>query len=128
VNLNSLPPDLRAAITAAQNKLAFAVVVLDLRELRAFTNFFLICSAASSPQVQAIHNEVEHQLEKLGRRATQREGYNAGQWVLMDYGNFVVHIFSEQGRVFYDLERLWRNAKRFEIPVLAPAQRTASQP
>lgn len=127
MNLNALPPDLRAAISAVQNKLAFAVVVLDLRELRAFTSFFLICSGASTPQVQAIHDEVELQLEKLGRRATQREGYAAGQWVLMDYGSFVVHIFSEQGRVFYDLERLWRNAKRYEIPAPGPAQRTASQ-
>lgn len=127
MNLNALPHDLRAAISAVQNKLAFAVVVLDLRELRAFTSFFLICSAASTPQVQAIHDEVEHQLEKLGRRATQREGYAAGQWVLMDYGSFVVHIFSEQGRVFYDLERLWRNAKRYELPAPGPAQRTAGQ-
>lgn len=125
MNPNSLPPDLRAALAAVQNKLAFAVVVLDLRELGAFTSFFLICSGASTPQVQAIHDEVEHELEKLGRRAAQREGYNAGQWVLMDYGNFVVHIFSEQGRVFYDLERLWRSAKRIEIPAPGAAQRQA---
>ena len=122
MNLNSLPPDLRAAITAVQNKLAFAVVVLDLREIGAFTNFFLICSAASTPQVQAIHDEVERELEKFGRRATQREGYNAGQWALMDYGNFVVHAFSEQGRVFYNLERLWRTAKRIEVPAPGAAR------
>jgi len=127
VNLNSLPPDLRAALAAVQNKLAFSVVVLDLRELGAFTNFFLICSAASTPQVQAIHDEVEHELEKLGRRAVQREGYNAGQWALMDYGSFVVHIFSEQGRGFYDLERLWRNAKRYQVPAPVAARRQAGQ-
>jgi len=125
VNLNSLPPDLSAAITAVQNKLAFSVVVLDLRQLGAFTSFFLICSAASTPQVQAIHDEVERQLETLGRCVLQREGYSAGQWVLMDYGSFVVHVFSEQGRVFYDLERLWRAARRFEIPAPSAAQRQA---
>lgn len=125
MNLNSLPPDLRAAIAAAQDKLAFAMTVLDFRELSAFTSFFLICSGASTPQVQAIHDQIEEALEKMGRRATHREGYDAGQWVLVDYGNFVVHIFSEAGRVFYDLERLWRSAKRMEIPEPGMAERRA---
>ena len=121
MKLNSLPTDVRAAIAAAQNKLAYNIVVLDLEALSAFTGHFLLCSGASTPQVQAIHDEIEKELDKLGRRAAHREGYNAGQWVLMDYGNFVAHIFSEQGRVYYDLERLWRSAKRIEIPAPRPA-------
>ena len=121
MNLSTLPADLRAAIAAAQKKFAYAVVVLDLRELGAFTSFFLICSGASTPQVQAIYNEIEMELDKLSRHPAQREGYNSGQWVLADYGSFIVHIFTEQGRVFYDLERLWRSAKRIEIAEPTPA-------
>jgi ribosome-associated protein len=126
VNLNALPPDLRAAIAAAQKKLAFGIVVLDLRELAAFTGYFLVCSGASTPQVQAIHDQIERDLiEQHGRRPEHREGYTGGQWVLLDYGGFVVHIFNEQGRAFYDLERLWRSAKRLEIPEMGAAERQA---
>lgn len=125
MNLHSLPADVHAAIAAAQKKLAFAVVVLDLRELSAFTSFFLLCSGASTPQVQAIHDEIDRELQQLGRRPAHREGYESGQWVLLDYGSFVVHVFSEQGRMYYDLERLWRSAKRMEIPEPGFAERRA---
>lgn len=125
MTLHSLPADLRAAIAAAQKKLAFGVVVLDLRELGAFTSFFLLCSGASTPQVQAIHDEIDRELQQLGRRPAHREGYDSGQWVLLDYGSFVAHVFSEQGRVYYDLERLWRAAKRVEIPEPGFAERRA---
>ncbi len=125
MTVHSLPADVRAAIAAAQKKLAFGVVVLDLRELGAFTNFFLLCSGASTPQVQAIHDEIDRELQQLGRRPAHREGYDSGQWVLLDYGSFVVHVFSEQGRVYYDLERLWRAAKRMEIPEPGFAERRA---
>jgi len=116
VNLESLPQELRAAVDAAQAKFAFGTVVLDLRELQAFTSYFLICSAASGPQVQAIAEEVDAQVEALGHRALHKEGARTGQWVLLDYGSFVVHVFHEQARQFFDLERLWRSAKRLEIP------------
>ena len=117
MNLDSLSPDLRAAVDAAQSKFAFGVVVLDLRELRAFTGHFVICSAASGPQVQAIAEEVDARLEAMGHRAQHREGLRGGgQWVLLDYGSFVVHIFHEQARQFFDLERLWRSAARLEVP------------
>ena len=125
MTLHSLPADLRAAIAAAQKKLAFGVVVLDLRELGAFTGFFLLCSGASTPQVQAIHDEIDRELRQLGRRPAHREGYDSGQWVLLDYGSFVAHVFSEHGRVYYDLERLWRAAKRMEIPEPGFAERRA---
>lgn len=116
MNLDSLPPDLRAAVDAAQSKLAFGVTVLDLRELRTFTGYFLICSAASSAQTHAIAEEIETRLEAMGPRVTHREGARAGQWVLLDYGGFIVHIFHEQSRQFFDLERLWRHAGRIEVP------------
>jgi ribosome-associated protein len=116
VNQDALPQDVRAAVQAAQSKFAFATVVLDLRELRAFTGYFLICSGASTPQVQAIAEEIEARLEAQGRRVQHREGGRSGQWLLLDYGSFVAHIFHEQARQFYDLERLWRSAARIEIP------------
>ena len=116
MNLDSFPTDLRAAVHAAQNKLSFGVTVLDLRELRTFTGYFLICSAASSAQANAIAEEIEARLEALGTRVMHREGARAGQWVLLDYGGFIAHIFHEQARQFFDLERLWRHARRFEVP------------
>lgn len=116
MKLDSLPQEVRAAVDAAQSKFAFGAVVLDLRELRAFTSYFLICSAASSPQAQAIAEEVDARVEALGQRALHKEGARTGQWVLLDYGSFVVHVFHEQARQFFDLERLWRSAKRLEIP------------
>jgi ribosome-associated protein len=116
VSLDSLPEEVRAAVDAAQSKFAFATVVLDLREMRAFTAYFLICSGASGPQVQAIAEDIEAKLEAHGRRVLHREGSRSGQWVLLDYGSFVAHIFHEQARQFYDLERLWRTAARIEIP------------
>lgn len=122
MNLDTLPQELRAAVDAAQSKFAFGTVVLDLRELRTFTGYFLICSGASGPQVQAIAEEVDARVEALGRRALHKEGSRSGQWILLDYGNFVAHIFHEQARQFFDLERLWRSAQRLEIPDDRPRQ------
>lgn len=127
MNVNSLPENLRAAIAAAQDKLAYGITVLDLRELGAFTSYFLIVSGASTPQVQAISDEVEGRLAQRGVRTTHREGYTAGQWLLLDYGAFVVHIFHEQSRAFFDLERLWRSAKRLEIGPAGAAGSSAAQ-
>lgn len=122
MNWDSLPADVRAAVDAAQSKFAFGAVVLDLREMHAFTSYFVICSAASAPQLQAIAEEVDARLETHGRRPLHREGSRGGQWTLLDYGSFVVHIFHEQARQFFDLERLWRSAKRLEIPDDRPRQ------
>lgn len=116
MKLASLPPALRAAIHAAQEKHASAIVVLDLGGLGAFTDYFVICTVFSTPQLQAVCHGVEEALDKLGRSPEHREGGYSSDWALLDYGGFVVHAFSEQGRKFYDLERLWRSAKRLEIP------------
>jgi ribosome-associated protein len=116
VNTDTLRPELRCAIEAAQNKKAAGVTLLDLTDLGAFTGWFLICTAFSTPQVAAIADEIEGQLSRLGLRVEHREGRNESEWVLLDYGGFLVHIFTERARLFYDLERLWRRAKKIVIP------------
>jgi ribosome-associated protein len=103
------------AIQASIDKKASNIVVLDLRKIASFTDYFVICTARASRQVQAIADEVEEQLRKQNSRTSHIEGYQAAEWVLMDYGDFVVHIFAESAREFYNLERLWRDAERTEI-------------
>jgi ribosome-associated protein len=110
-----LRPELRRAVEAAQNKKAAGITVLDFTGLSAFTDCFLVCTGFSSPQVKAICDEIEEQLARMGIRAAHREGYSTAEWVLLDFRSFIVHIFSEQARRFYDLERLWRSARRIEI-------------
>jgi ribosome-associated protein len=117
VKIESLPQGVRLAVEAAQNKKAASIVVLDLSGIGAFTQYFVICTGFSSPQVQAICTEVEGQLHKtLNRSPEHREGRGAAEWALLDFGSFVVHVFSEQARRYYDLERLWRSAPKLEIP------------
>jgi ribosome-associated protein len=117
VNFDSLPQGVRLAIEAAQNKKAAAIIVLDLSEVGAFTSYFVICTGFSTPQVQAICTEVEEQLYKhLNRSPEHREGHASAEWALLDFGSFIVHVFSEQARRYYDLERLWRSAPKLEIP------------
>jgi ribosome-associated protein len=117
VKLESLPPGVRFAVAAAQNKKASAITVLDLSGLDAFTEYFLICTGFSAPQVQAICSEIEEQLYKeLKRSPEHREGFPSAEWALLDFGSIIVHVFSEQARRYYDLERLWRSASKLEIP------------
>jgi ribosome-associated protein len=104
------------AVNAAQEKKAGAITVLDLTGLGAFTEYFVICTGYSTPQVQAICSEVEEQLYKQAQRSPiHREGHRSAEWALLDFGRFVVHVFSEQARRYYDLERLWRSAPKLEI-------------
>jgi len=116
VTLDSLRPEIRLAVEAVQNKKAAGVTLLDLAALSAFTDYFLICSGFSSRQVQAISDEVEETLGRHGIFFRHREGYELGEWALLDYGDFVVHIFNERARQYYDLERLWRAARRSDFP------------
>jgi len=117
VNYNTLPEGVRLAVEAAQNKKAAGISVLDLSGVGAFTSYFVICTGFSTPQVQAICTEVEEQLYKeLGRSPEHREGRGSSEWALLDFGSFIVHVFSEQARHYYDLERLWRSAAKLEIP------------
>jgi ribosome-associated protein len=117
VNFDSLPQGIRLAVEAVQNKKASGIAVLDLSGLGAFTDYFVICTGFSTPQVKAICTEVEEQLyQHLHRSIEHREGYRSAEWALLDFGSFVVHVFSDQARRYYDLERLWRMAPKLEIP------------
>lgn len=109
-------PELRAAVEAAQDHKAGGITLLDLSGLGAFTGAFLICTGFSERQVQAIADGVEEALARKGSKALHREGYNSAEWVLLDYGRFVVHVFAERARLFYDIERLWRKAPRVDVP------------
>jgi ribosome-associated protein len=116
VNLSSLRPEIRLAVEAAQEKHAGGVTVLKLAGTGAFAEYFLLCSGQSQPQLRAIGEAVEERLEHAGCKLSHREGKaGAAEWLLLDYGNFIVHIFSDRARQYYNLERLWRNAERLDI-------------
>jgi ribosome-associated protein len=114
-DLSGFDDRLRQVINAAWEKKALDVTVLDLREIASFTDFFVIATGTNRRQVQAISDEVVEQLKRGGTRAARVEGYQNAEWILADYGDFVVHVFDEKARRFYDLERLWREAKRFDV-------------
>lgn len=108
-----LDEEVKLAIECAEEKKAVDTVVLDLRGITSFTEFFIITSGTNQRQVQAIADEITEQLKKRMKiKAIRVEGYDGAEWVLLDYGDFIVHIFNEKSRTFYDLERLWRDAKR----------------
>lgn len=114
--VSELDEDVRLAIACAEEKKALNTVVLDLRGITSFTEYFVITSGTNQRQVQAIADEILEQLKKqLKVKAIRVEGYNGAEWVLLDYGDFVVHIFNEKSREFYDLERLWRDARRVDL-------------
>ncbi len=103
------------AIRACLEKKAEEITVLELEKgSGAFTDYFLVCSGTNPRQVQAIADEVELRLKGAGLRPTHVEGYRQAEWVLLDYVDFVVHVFSEKARKFYDLERLWKSARRMQ--------------
>ncbi len=107
----------KLALKCAEDKKAVNSTALDLREIASFTEFFLVTSGTNQRQVQAISDEINEQLKKqLDARPIRVEGYNTAEWILLDYGDFIVHIFDHKSREFYDLERLWREAKKVEIP------------
>ena len=111
-----LPKAVAAAIGAVRDKKAEDVVVLDLRKTGAFTDFFVICTGGNPRQMTAIADSVQDSLKQtLGERPTLAEGIDRSEWILLDYFNFVVHIFSRERRAFYGLERLWGNAARHEF-------------
>ena len=103
------------AVEAAFDKNAQEITVLDLREVASFTDYFLICTGGSSRQIQTVSDEITRRLGLAGLHPLHVEGYNHAEWILMDYVDFLVHIFSERARTFYDLDRLWRTARRVPI-------------
>ena len=122
---HSLRPEIRWAVEAAQDKQAVDITVLKL--MGAFADYFLLASGRSQPQIQAIREAIEQRLGREGVRLTHREGKTGAEWVLLDYGDFVVHIFSERARQYYDLERLWRTAERVEIAPTPPPHEARGQ-
>ena len=115
-----LTGDVAKAVSAALDKKALDVVVLDLRNTPAFTDFFVLCSGLSQRQVKAIADGVEEALRAVKVRPAHIEGYDRAEWILMDFFTFIVHIFTPQTRAFYSLERLWGDAERIEVKEPAP--------
>ncbi|MBZ5707104.1 MAG: ribosome silencing factor [Acidobacteriia bacterium] len=117
---NDLKRQVAEAINACQEKKAEEITILELEKASgAFTDYFVVCSGTNPRQIQAISDEVEERLEKAGLRPTHVEGYKQAEWVLLDYVDFVVHVFSDKARKYYDLERLWKSAKKLEPAELA---------
>jgi ribosome-associated protein len=110
-----VPGAVIAAARAALDKKAAEVVVLDLRKQSAFTDFFVVASATNQKQLLAIADAVQETMRDQGLRPKHIEGYPRQEWILLDYSGFVVHIFTQRMRLFYDLERLWGGATRLEI-------------
>jgi ribosome-associated protein len=115
VELSEFDDRLQRAINAAAEKKAIEPTVLDLRGISSFTDFFVIVTGANRRQVQAISDAVVDHLKRNGSPAARVEGYQTAEWVLIDYGDFVVHVFDDKARRFYDLERLWREARRRDL-------------
>jgi len=111
-----LPAQIERAIAAAEDKKAMDLVVLDLRKAAGFTDFFLIASGGNPRQIRAIADSVVEALAAEGVKPAHLEGYDRSEWILLDYFDFIVHIFATETRLFYGLERLWGNADRVEIP------------
>src|SRR2546430_3982545 len=121
---SELKQQVSAAIQACLDKKAEELSILEMEKgSGAFTDYFVLCSGTNPRQIQAIADEVELRLKSTGLRPTHVEGYNQAEWILVDYVDFVVHVFAEKARKFYDLERLWKSAKRLEPAALKPALR-----
>jgi len=123
---NELRSQVAIAVRACQSKKAEDISVLQLDELASsFTDYFVLCSGTNPRQVQAVADEVDQKLSAVGVQPKHIEGYSQAEWVLMDYVDFVVHIFSQSARKFYDLERLWKTATRVELADLEKPVRKA---
>ena len=114
-------PSWLTAVRAAESKKAVNIRVLDLREITSFTDFFVVCTGSNPRQIQTISEAVGEELAKRNEHPISVEGFQNAEWVLTDYGDFIVHVFSESAREYYDLERLWRSAKPVEIPAAEPS-------
>lgn len=116
---NELKQQVAAAIQACLDKKAEELSILEMeKDSGAFTDYFVLCSGTNPRQVQAIADEVELRLKTAGVRPAHVEGYKQAEWILVDYVDFIVHVFSEKARKYYDLERLWKTAKRLETSEL----------
>ena len=103
------------AVRGAEDKKAEDIKVLDLRDVTSFTDYFVICSVSNPRQGQAVCDEIHKSLKETGELPVSMEGYSTAEWILMDYGDFLVHIFSTSARAYYELERLWRHARQVNL-------------
>jgi ribosome-associated protein len=129
---SELKKQVSAAIQACLDKKGEELSILEMEKgSGAFTDYFVLCCGTNPRQIQAIADEVELRLKSAGLRPTHVEGYNHADWVLIDYVDFVVHVFSEKARKFYDLERLWKSAKRLQpsdLKAIAKKRKAATTP
>lgn len=105
----------RLAYHALDDRKGEDIVVIDISQVSVVADYFIIANGSNENQVRALVDNVEEELGKAGFNVKQREGYGLGSWVLMDYGEIIVHVFDKENRLFYDLERIWRDGKRVEI-------------
>jgi ribosome-associated protein len=127
---NELKSQISEAISACKEKKAEELTILELeKNSGAFTDYFVICSGTNPRQIQAISDEVELRLKRNGVYPNNIEGHRQAEWILIDYVDFVVHIFSASARKYYDLERLWRSAKKIELSdlIAKPRRKTAAK-
>src|SRR5947209_6717184 len=125
---NQIRQQVILAVKAVENKKGEDLTILEMdRNSGSFTDYFIVCTGTNPRQIQAISDEVQRQLKGAGNLPNSVEGYNQAEWVLLDYVDFVVHVFSERARKFYDLERLWKSANRLTPAELAqkPAKTAA---
>lgn len=101
----------KLAITALEDKKGEDIRIIDIREVSVLADYFLIASGSNGNQVQAMADNVEEEFGKAGYPCKQVEGYQSANWILMDYGDIIVHVFDKEDRLFYDLERIWRDGK-----------------
>jgi ribosome-associated protein len=118
----ALPDDLAMAVRAAADKKADDIILLDLREAAGFTDYFLICTGHNPRQIRAIADAIQEALTRMHVKPAHLEGYKQSEWVLLDYFDFVVHIFSREMRTFYGLERLWGSASTIDLAAVLPPE------
>ncbi|MBQ5420873.1 MAG: ribosome silencing factor [Clostridium sp.] len=104
----------KAAVEALKDKKGGNIRIIDIHDVSVVADYFIIADGANVSQVQALADNVEEYMEKAGRAEHKTEGYQSAGWILLDYGDIIIHIFSEEDRLFYDLERIWRDGKVIE--------------
>ena len=108
----------RIAIAALESKKASDIRVIDISEVSVLADYFIIAGGANRPQIQALSDEVSEKMEKAGAVLKQVEGYDNARWILLDFGDVIVHIFGEEDRLLYDLERIWRDGRQVDADTL----------
>lgn len=106
---------IKNVVTVLEDRKAFDIKVLDIKEINIMTDYFIIASGNNINHIHALCDHIEDELRKRSIHCTQKEGYQAANWILMDYGNFIIHIFDKDTRYFYDLERIWKDGKEIKI-------------